>query len=221
VETSHVAVEKRMLEAALAPGAHVLEAGCGRGSRLARGGLIAEIVGVDVDAEAGEGNPALDRFVCADLCGRLPFDDAAFDLVYSNFATEHFAEPAAAFAEWRRVLRSGGSVVMLTSNIGNPYLWIAHRLPHAVRVAIKHLGPGVDERDVIPATYRANTPARLERLMRDAGLEPVEIVMVATLHRYAGERRMLAGALRFAEAILPRRARSTIVARFAAVGVGR
>jgi hypothetical protein len=57
--------------------------------------------------------------------------------------------------------------------------------------------------------------------MRDAGLEPVEVVMVATLHRYAGERRVLAGALRFAEAILPRCARSTIVARFEAVGAAR
>ena len=33
----------------------------------------------------------------------------SFDLVYANFVVEHLASPDRAFAEWRRVLRPGGT----------------------------------------------------------------------------------------------------------------
>jgi predicted TPR repeat methyltransferase len=63
-----------MLADALAERARVLDAGCGRTTRLASSkDRIAELVGVDLDAEAGEENDALDRFVAADLCSPLPF----------------------------------------------------------------------------------------------------------------------------------------------------
>ena len=47
---------------------------------------------------------------------RLPFRESAFDLVVSNLGVNNFADPDAAFAECRRVLRPGGSFV-LTSNV--------------------------------------------------------------------------------------------------------
>jgi hypothetical protein len=50
-----------------------------------------------------------------------------------------------------------------------------------------------------------------------AGFERVEIRMVATLHRYAGDRALIGAALRVVERALPSRARSTIVARYRAV----
>ncbi len=65
---------------------------------------------------------ALDRFVIADLCGRLPFEDAYFDLVYANFVIEHLDVPETALREWRRVLRPDGALVILTSNRANPFL---------------------------------------------------------------------------------------------------
>ena len=73
----HVALERRLLDAALVPQAYVLEAGCGRTTRLAGyRDRIARLVGVDVDEEAGRQNSVLDEFVVADLCRRLPFDGA-------------------------------------------------------------------------------------------------------------------------------------------------
>jgi SAM-dependent methyltransferase len=118
---SHTEVEACFLARALRPEARVLDAGCGRKTRLAGyRDRIAELVGVDLDAEAGTENLALDRFVVADLCSRLPFEDAYFDLVYANFVVEHLDAPEAAFHEWRRVLRPDGALVLLTSNRASP-----------------------------------------------------------------------------------------------------
>jgi SAM-dependent methyltransferase len=211
-ETSHTEVEGRFLERALRSGAVVLEAGCGRKTRLlAHRARIAHLVGVDLD-EAGFENVALDEFVRADLCRRLPLGDGSFDLVYANFVVEHLDAPEAAFREWRRVLRPEGALVLLTSNLANPFLAAARLLPHSVRVALKRLGPGVAERDVLPAVYRANTPERLASMLARVGFAPVSVCCVATLHRYAGKRARLAALLRLLERHLPEHRRSTIVA---------
>lgn len=217
-ETSHTDVEARLLERALQPRASVLDAGCGRTTRLvASRDSIARLVGVDLDTAAGAENTGLDEFVVAD-CADLPFEDATFDLVYSNFVIEHLESPEAAFQEWRRVLRADGSLVFLTSNRANPYLALARMLPQRTRVAAKRLGPGAAEQDVFPAVYRANTPARLSSLLEAAGLAPVEVHYVATLHRYAGERQLPARLLRMLERVLPPKRRSTIVAWYRAAG---
>jgi SAM-dependent methyltransferase len=216
-ETSHTDVEARFLDEALAGDARVLEAGCGRRTRLAAyRDRITSLVGVDLDTAAGHENAALDRFVEADLCDRLPFEDASFDLVYANFVVEHLRAPAPAFREWRRVLRLGGALIVITSNNANPLLAGARLLPRRLRVALKRLGPGVAERDVFPAVYGANSPRRLALLLREAGFAPFAVEYVATLHRYAGDRRLPAWLLRAYERVLPARLRSTIVACYRA-----
>jgi SAM-dependent methyltransferase len=215
--TSHTEIEAELLARALPENATVLEAGCGRRSRLAEHrGRIARLVGVDLDVEAGRENSAVDEFVAADLGLPLPFPDGTFDLVYANFVVEHLESPITTFREWRRVLRPNGSLVLLTSNAANPYLAAARVLPERGRVLAKGLGPGVAARDVFRARYRANTPKALTALARAAGFEVVELVYVATLHRYAGERPALAKTLRAAEHVLPSSRRSTIVGWFRA-----
>jgi SAM-dependent methyltransferase len=53
--------------------------------------------------------------VAAD-CAELPFADLAFDRVASQFALDHVEDPAAALAEWSRVLRPGGVLSLVTGN---------------------------------------------------------------------------------------------------------
>jgi hypothetical protein len=90
VETSLVACEQEVLRRSLRrPTPRVLEAGCGRRDSRADSLAIPEleirtVVGVDLDADAGRANDALDDFVAADLCGSLPFPVRTFDLIYAR-----------------------------------------------------------------------------------------------------------------------------------------
>src|SRR4029077_17346669 len=49
---------------------------------------------------------------------RLPFRDGVFELVLSNLGVNNFADPAAAFAECRRVLGPGGRLALATNVTG-------------------------------------------------------------------------------------------------------
>ena len=215
METDHTAVERRLLDGALRPGAVALDAGCGRTTRLRHyRDRIARLVGVDADDEAGRANPYLDEFLPADLDDSLPFADDSFDLVYANFVVEHLAYPERAFAEWRRVLRPTGTLVLLTSNRASPLMAVADRFPERVRLSIKRRGAGAVERDVYPTGYLANTPERLARVTAAAGFELVSIEYVGTLHRYGARVPGAALLLRAVERLLPTKRRSTIVAAY-------
>lgn len=91
---------------------------------------------------------------------------------------------------------------------------LADVLPNRMRLGLKRRGAGVEERDVYPTHYRANTPERLLAVAADAGFEPVAVEYVATLHRYGARLPGASRILRALERALPARRRSTIVASF-------
>ena len=215
METDHTVVERRLLDAALRPGCIALDAGCGRTTRLRfYRDRIERLVGVDADVDAGKANPYVDEFVAADLDAPLRFADDSFDLVYSNFVVEHLSRPAFTFAEWRRVLRPSGAVVLVTTNRASPFLAVADWLPQSVRLTVKRRGAGVAEKDVYPTRYLANDPIVLRDELAEAGFTPVAIELVGTVHRYGARVPGLPSILRTLESALPTDRRSTIVAAF-------
>ncbi len=107
----------------------VLDVGCGEGhfaAALLRAG--AEVVAVDVAAEplrrARSSHPALDlRLVEPEA--PLPLQDASFDVVWAGETIEHVADTAQWLSELRRVLRSGGLLLISTPEHGPlSRLWI-------------------------------------------------------------------------------------------------
>lgn len=103
------------------PGARVLDLGCGAGHvgyRVAP--FAAEVVAYDLAPEmlalVADRARALGVGNLHTLCGAvesLPLPDASFDLVLSRYSAHHWADPARALAEARRVLRPGGACIIV------------------------------------------------------------------------------------------------------------
>jgi SAM-dependent methyltransferase len=125
--------------ARLAPGARVLDVGCGRiGLRALEADL--DITGVDLQ----EHPDYLGRFVRADASDGLPFADDEFDLVYCSSVIEHVA-PARREAFARELRRVGRGWFVQTPAFSFPLephalLPFAHWLPVGLRRRYWRLG---------------------------------------------------------------------------------
>lgn len=101
-------------------GRDVLDLGCGSGYGTHRiAAVAAHATGVDVAPDAVEFARA--RYVSDNLAyrvvpqsGPLPFADASFDVVLSFQVIEHVSDTRAYLEEARRVLRPGGTLVLIT-----------------------------------------------------------------------------------------------------------
>jgi 2-polyprenyl-3-methyl-5-hydroxy-6-metoxy-1,4-benzoquinol methylase len=109
---------RRFLLDRVKAGDRVLDVGCGEGaftSELARAG--AQVVGLDVAEEPLRRARARQRSLDLRLvepAGGWALPDASFDVVWAGEVIEHVAGTAAWMSELRRVLRSGGLLLMST-----------------------------------------------------------------------------------------------------------
>lgn len=111
-------------------GKDLLEVGCGMGTDLlqfVRGG--ARVTALDLTprhieisrkrfAEYGENA----NFLLSDA-ENLPIADESFDVVYSNGVLHHTPDTAGAIKEIHRVLRSGGTAIVMLYNRNSLYFW--------------------------------------------------------------------------------------------------
>jgi 2-polyprenyl-6-hydroxyphenyl methylase/3-demethylubiquinone-9 3-methyltransferase len=169
-------------------GRRVLDAGCGGGlvaRELAAAG--AEVVGVDrslgslgvarrAARRMGPGNPrgvprSMGSFWPAQgRLERLPFAAGCFDAVVAADVLEHLPDLPVAVAELARVLAPGGSFVFDTVN-RTPWSWFTavFGLEQVLRIVPRGTH---DWRLFI-------RPAELDRLLRRAGLVPVQVIGLA------------------------------------------
>jgi ubiquinone/menaquinone biosynthesis C-methylase UbiE len=115
--------EMIMSLAAVRPGMHIADIGCGTGiytDELLSAG--ANVVGIDISPEMlaiaaakNERHGDKVRFVTGDAAA-LPFADASFDMVFSITAMEFFSQPRQCLQEMFRIVRPGGQMIVATLN---------------------------------------------------------------------------------------------------------
>ena len=173
--------------AAIAPGAEVIDIGCGCGATTleiaARVGAAGRVLGLDISApmlaRARERIPAgaSASYLLADATIH-PFERASFDLLFSRFGVMFFADPALAFANMRKGLRKGGRLIFACWREPKLNPWIMLPLQEAYKFAprLPELGPED------PGAFSFASEARVNRILGAAGfagiaMEPVDLTL--------------------------------------------
>jgi SAM-dependent methyltransferase len=165
-------------------GALVLDAGCGSHLTFSREiSAFARVVGFDLERSFETDNSAAPFAVRADVA-RLPFPDGRFDAVVSRSVIEHLRDPRQAFRELSRVLRPGGTLMVVTPNKYDYVSLLAAVTPHWLHRAFVSRVFGVSENDVFPTYYRANTVRALRRVVAEAGFVERSLETIAHYPAY-------------------------------------
>lgn len=102
----------------------VLDIGCGTGYLLS---FLGGGTGVDLDPKLIDYCKSCysgSQFLVSD-CYSIPLPDATFDAVTMCMIVEHLADPEKALVEARRLLKPGGSIVVVVPQVDN---WFYHYL---------------------------------------------------------------------------------------------
>lgn len=135
----------------------LLEIGCGSGDALEfMRSMGWEVCGVEVDPASAAVAKAKGLDVRVGGLSEHAFPSGSFDAIAMNHVIEHLFDPKDVLAECRRLLRQGGTLVVVTPNTRS----FCHRI---FRDAWMHLDP--------PRHLQLFSSAALERLITSAGFE--------------------------------------------------
>jgi SAM-dependent methyltransferase len=147
----------------------VLDAGCGSGAFFLYPwkNRVRFLAGCDASSGVAR-NLNLQSGVFANLT-HLPFAGCSFDVVFSRYVLEHLDAPTIVFAEFARVLKPGGKLIVLTPSKYHYVSMLGRLSPHWIHELVGKVR-GNQAHDIFPTRFRANSKADIASLATRAGL---------------------------------------------------
>ena len=171
---------QRWIAARLTPDSCVLDLGCGRGGVVERLGATGQWCGCDPDWCSLKEHRVAGLRRSQASSERLPFANAAFDIVVASWVLEHLPQPLATWREIARVLRPGGRFFFLTPNRRHLIPRLSMLLARFATLQVP-LVAAIYRRaaaDTFQVHYQANTFEALGRLGAETGLRLVQMEWV-------------------------------------------
>ncbi|QQS35701.1 MAG: methyltransferase domain-containing protein [Ignavibacteriales bacterium] len=147
-------------------------------------GKVKRYVGADIDPLV-LGNSDLDEAYVIEN-GVLPFNNATFDFVISDFVLEHIETPLIFLSEVHRVMKPNGSFFFRTPNRNHYVPLISYLTPHWVHVKVSNKVRGLPKETHEPyqTYYRMNSKHKLMSLSKQVGFSKFEIKLIETEPMY-------------------------------------
>ncbi len=137
-----------------------IDIGCGDNSIIEKYGKNSKLaVGLDL-VKHRDLSTAL--FIKADL-KKLPLRSEFADLITLRMVVEHRDNISEEFNDIERVLKKNGKVVILTTNICSPIIFIPKAVPYKVKKLIIKKLFNVEEKDIFQTFHHFNSPGKIKK----------------------------------------------------------
>lgn len=167
------AVLKEKISALLSSETTMLDIGCGRNADFLRifSPQLKKAYGIDLEVPMTciDGNVEL---ICGDA-QVLPLSNNSVNIITMIDVAEHLSDPGKVFLECRRVLKPGGSFILVAPCKFYPPILFGRLLPLMLRKIINRIVTRTKNEDTFPTYYRANSARDLSRLAQAAELDTV------------------------------------------------
>jgi len=130
-----------------------IDCGCGDNAMVDTfGGLAKTAFGIDVVENKNKNN-----FIMAEI-NNLPLPSNFADLITLRFVVEHFKNAEENLSELKRVLKTNGKIIILTTNLFSPLIFLPRLFfPYSLKSKILKKIFKVNEEDIFPTYHKLNT----------------------------------------------------------------
>lgn len=163
-------VYKESLKNLLNPESFWIDCGCGDNSMVRELKHLCKFaVGIDIEKPENDVD-----FIKAEI-GTLPFPENYADVITLRFVVEHLSSPED-LRDILRVLKPGGKLLFITTNLRSPFVAIPKLIPYRLRNKLISTIFKVNDSDVFPTFHRFNTPTVLRRSIPGFTLESIRFL---------------------------------------------
>ena len=154
----------------------IADAGCGAKAPMLVTliGKAKLLIGIDrIDFHPSLHNIGL-KLLNNDL-GKIEIENSSVDIIVSKSVMEHIEDVDKVYNEFNRILKPGGSVLLLVPNFWDYVSILSYAIPNRLHKYIVSKMSGRASEDTFPTYYKSNTNRSICRLAKNSGFDVISM----------------------------------------------